>query len=487
MRLKLAMAAAALTVTIAAVAPASAQAQSEEAKPIDWAGKWTWAEFDAIAGVSDEQRKLLHSVPEAEAREALRLSAAMGTPESSQVVSSLMTLDGAALLPERFGPFARIARDLMKRPPADDAGIIRNAALAVEFREAMIAFRRPFFRSEFAGKPWPGGLKQRLEPSSWSFALNFAPAKTILGLLDKPVSVESAHAALTGKAFDALWDHRSQSFYTSPMTRDRYALAISIASSRSPALDFYRFLNPVGLLDLNDVTANRGRYEAVIETLAANEQSIAAEVQAKIGPFIPPGTKFDRTVYLLFADGADGWAANGIAGLDLEYFKDDYGRLLSTLSHETYHVAQDAAYEKRFAPKDEQEASAASLFRQGIESIFAEGSASYIAPPKQLSVADRNEMVTKGIALFDKLASATTADEAQQLVNDGTKSAGPFYWLGAEMSRVIVDAGGRAALAATLRSGGPCFFDAYFKALKKRPKEKPLFSADVAARVRAIQ
>jgi hypothetical protein len=54
--------------------------------------------------------------------------------------------------------------------------------------------------------------------------------------------------------------------------------------------------------------------------------------------------------------------------------------------------------------------------------------------------------------------------------------AGPFYWVGAEMSRVIVDELGKKKLASIIPYGGIAFIKAYFSAVKKSKIDKNMFN-----------
>ena len=175
---------------------------------------------------------------------------------------------------------------------------------------------------------------------------------------------------------------------------------------------------------------------------------------------------------LYFGDGADGWANDGVAAVDLEWFKDDVARLRATLVHESYHAAQAAV--RRARPVTPAEPPADGVLREALEALFAEGTATFVAPARAMPAAERAEAVRAGAALLDTVvtqlarARATGSGEALQGARDaisrGVSGAGPFYWLGAEMSAAIVAAHGPEALAATLPDGGPAFARAYLRA-----------------------
>jgi hypothetical protein len=461
--------------------------QAEEPPRFDFRGAWTWEQLAAIPGVDAAQVQALHSAPDHDAREAIRLAAGLDSPESAQIVAALMDLDGYAFYPAQVGPFHEVAMRFAQRPPRGDAGVVRNAALALELRTAIDRFRLPFFPAGFTHASWPATKPLRPVRYEWTFKLDVAPAKLMLDLLDKRTPADGAYAALGGPVFEGMYQHRSQSFYPAAMTRSRLAMTFGFVNAGTPVIDYYRFANPIGLLDLNEVSSHRQEYRAIVGTIAAHSSELTNTVQGMIGPYIPDGTKFDRTVNLLFGDGADGWVSGtGVAGLDLEFFKDDYPRLIDLLAHETYHVAQQAARRPETLASNGSH-DAAGIFGHALEDVFREGTATFVASPKKLDAAARAEAVSKGLDTLQRLAAEADPDKAQSLGNDGVRGAGPFYYLGAEMARVIVAKGGGKALAETLRCGGLCYFSAYFDAVRAQPHERMLFTPDFVRRVRALQ
>lgn len=221
------------------------------------------------------------------------------------------------------------------------------------------------------------------------------------------------------------------------------------------------------------------------------EGALLGDVAGRIAPYLPAGTRLERTVSLYFAEGADGWARDDVAAVDLEWFKDDYARLRTLLTHETFHAAQQAA--RRPAPPGAGAGSPAdSVLRGALEQLFEEGTANYVAPTRDLPAAERAAAARAGAALLDTVVAALaegTADgraAAQGAVQRGVAGAGPFYWLGAAMSAAIVDALGPRALAATLRDGGVAFAQSYLRAAARSRAAPRLLPSTVAAAVRRL-
>ena len=310
--------------------------------------------------------------------------------------------------------------------------------------------------------------------------LDFAPAESLLAIVGTPdVAPTQVAARLHGPAFDALIAHRNQSFYALPWTRELMAVNLARAASTLPVDRLYAFANPKGFLDYADVARHRARYRALLDTLHRREPALLGAVVARIAPFLPAGTQLDRTVSLFFADGADGWASDGVAAVDLEWFKDDHARLRGTLTHETFHAAQSAARRPSAGATTARD----SVLRGAMEALFSEGTANWIAPARAMSADERAAAVRTGAAQLDSLVDAAgTGDVARAwaLRDRGVAGAGPFYALGEAMTATIVEALGPRTLADVLPRGGVAFVKAYARAIARRATV-PLVSARVLA------
>jgi hypothetical protein len=175
--------------------------------------------------------------------------------------------------------------------------------------------------------------------------------------------------------------------------------------------------------------------------------------------------------------GIAGWATQATAGINLEHYKDDYERLLQTLTHETFH-----RFQLRVCPANPTVRGKARLFEdltrfpfpderdrkfyKVISYIFLEGTATFVAPshpPEDLEASRR-----RGIELLRECFAAIyehgDLGKADELVNEGLKSNGPFYWLGAHMAERLVTEYGSEGLGCSLEEGSPGFFAKYLSA-----------------------
>ena len=82
-----------------------------------------------------------------------------------------------------------------------------------------------------------------------------------------------------------------------------------------------------------------------------------------------------------------------------------------------------------------------------------------------------------GIGGIQKVIRQTKSKDLQ---NKGVASAGPFYWLGSAMTKVVIDELGEKRLASIIPNGGVTFFATYFEAVNKSNKSTNIFSEAVS-------
>ena len=479
----------------AAAAPALAQ------RAPDWSRRdWSWADLRAVPQADTARAAWLErNVPLDSARALFALVAELTQPEAAQLLPAFLYADASMLI----SPVARTWRDsLYRRPPAGDAGIVHVAYLAARMHRESIDSYRGAYAPEFTEHPFalppasvfPRNVSRRPRTDvTLDLSFDFAPAETLLAIVSTPdISVAEAHRRISTPAFDAMIRHRNQPFYPIAFTRELLAKNLAAAASTRPLERLYTHAMPGGLLHFADVARNRDRYRAQLDTLRAREQEIFAHVAREIAPFLPAGARVQRRVSFYFGDGADGWGSSGVVALDLEFYKSDWRRLIELLVHETFHAAQGAVgvADTRAAPA---RTAPDSALRLAFEYLFGEGTANFVSPARALGRAEADSIAGAGAALLARVHAATRDPAAydraavRELLNQGVSGGGAFYWLGAEMSRVIVETLGPAALAGTLRDGGVVFVKTYVRALERSRTAPRRFSPDLIATIRAIE
>jgi hypothetical protein len=467
----------------------------------DWSRRdWSWSALRAIPQADTARVGWLErNVPLDSARALLSLVAELSQPEAAQLLPAFLYADASMLV----SPVARTWRDsLYTRPPAGDAGIVHVAYLAARMHRESIDSYRGVYAPEFIERPFalppatafPRNVSRR--PRSdvvLDLSFDFAPAETLLAIVSTPdITVAEAHRRISTPAFDAMVRHRNQPFYPIAFTRELLAENLASAASTRPLERLYTYAMPGGLLHFADVARNRDRYRAQLDTLRAREREIFAHVAREVAPFLPAGARVQRRVSFYFGEGADGWGSSGVVALDLEFYKSDWRRLIELLVHETFHAAQGAV-RPQGARSTPATTAPDSALRLAFEYLLGEGTANFVSPARGLTRAEADSIAAAGAALLAQVHAATrdpaTYDRAavRDLLNRGVSGGGAFYWLGAEMSRVIVETLGAPALAATLRDGGVAFVKTYLRALDRSRSAPRRLSSELVATIRAIE
>ena len=417
------------------------------------------------------------------------LAASLSKPDAARILPAFTALD-------RSGYWNKALAPLTEPYPDGDAGTRELIARVGAVRAGILGHFAPsVWAAEFRGVPFTPSGQSPAGPapdlSRIVLTLDLAPAQAIVGLLaareqDQGRILARLRQPDVRPVFEALIRHRSQSFYGAPMSWELLAQNLALASSDAPLARLYAEAQPFAFLDFAEVRRNLPAYQALLRELETHKAALQAQTVAALQAYAPAGLAFSRQVSFLFCNGADGWADGEVAGIDLEYFKDDYARLATLLVHESYHVAQHAALVPPAAPAADPDRA---LWDEALDTLYGEGSATFVAPPKVLAPAQMQAMIGSAQSLLVDLERALFVEHdrkrAQNLVDEGSANAGPLYWLGREMSRVIVEDGGAAALGAVLPQGATGFVRAYQRAAARR-HGAALIPAPVARRVASL-
>jgi len=411
-----------------------------------------------------------------EIEEVFDLVSALSKPATAQMLVSYFYLDGSY----RKSEMKPYIDSLTVRPPDGDAGVIRVAYLASMLRKSLVEKGRAYkiYTFEFKGKSIEiPECKDDIINDKIDLSFDYEPAQVVLDILSKPdISYKEILPKLDLYQFDKLIKHRHASFYPNPLSKERFAICLEIAASTKPLDRLYKYMNPIGLLYFTDIETNLTQYKQQLKYIYEKEQAIFRYINASISPFLPSNAKFSRKVSFFYINNADGWVSGDVIAMDMNYIKDSYEKFLPLLTHETYHGGQNAVAIDDPIIREENVQSFVSI----INYLSKEGTATYVAPASKKSKLEREIAIKKGIALLDEVYSNTIinydAKKTVQLKNKGLMGGGPFYWVGAEMSRVIVDELGKEKLASIIPYGGITFIKAYFSAVKKSKTDKNMFS-----------
>ncbi len=448
--------------------------------------QFDWEKIKANPKLPQREAQWLNdSISVEERNKAIELVAALSQPASTQLMVGYAHLDGS------YTNFKKYLDSLSIRPPDGDAGIIRVAYLVAKLRTRLLAKKNKntMFRAAFKGETLtvPNFNRNDINPNI-QLSFDFQPARVLLDIIG---SEKSSYKEIAKKIslhqFDMLIRHHNQSFYETPLTKERLITCLQIANSKKPLDVLYRYMNPSGLLDFADVKDNLANYKKQLTDLKHNEQEITNYINARISPLLPTNTAFKRKISFFYVNDADGWQAEDVAAIDLNYYKDDYATILPTMVHETYHTGQSAVEIKDTIKRKENEQSLV----DAMNYLFLEGTASYVYPPAKKTQTEYEIAIAKAGKLLDSLYQYTIVkyneEKAQTIADDGIQGGGPFYYFGAEMTKTIVTNLGKEKLASIIPHGGITFFKTYLEAVEKSGSTKNLLSGEVTKFINSLK
>ena len=438
---------------------------------MSWADLLDWASSN---GWLDDVYSLQEKLPLDDARYLLRQLARIEPPDRIHQLTAYQRwqeeLGGGfhGMLPAQLA-------DAELPVPHDVPNCLRTAHLLADVRAANEAALRqvnPNYAMAFRGKAFPL-LEPKPHPEQWKLTLDLAGLRALLeALADDALTPARAREIASMVPFQEMLTHRRNLGYLPEPLIDTDGLATFIrhAASDDPLDRIWAWLSTQNLFDLADIARHRDDYERLIAQLASHAPAIEAHILGTIAPHAPEsmkGSEFRDRVSFAVGWGIAGWATARTAGINIEHFKDDYGKLLTTLAHESVHRWQlwigrpdgrrATSFEDltEFPFADERDRS----FYAILSYIMLEGTATFIAPSH--APEDRRASVERGVELLVEchraVYEAGDSDRADELVNEGLRSNGPFYWLGEALARAIAEADGPTTIGEMLQRGAPSF------------------------------
>ncbi|MBI9047366.1 MAG: hypothetical protein JEZ06_22960 [Anaerolineaceae bacterium] len=316
-------------------------------------------------------------------------------------------------------------------------------------------------------------------PPEWALELDLNGIDRLLETLQNgPLSREKALETAEYSAFQEMIKHRNNLGYISEPLINQETLTNFIlhAASRKPLDQIWMWLSPHNYFDLADICLNINRYKNLIEKISTNKKSIETCILQSFVPFIPEGFIFQDRISFAVGWGIAGWATANTGGINIEHFKDDFSKLMITLTHETFHRLQTKIYPR--SPESDPlmmdfdalvsfpfESKADQKFYEILTYIFLEGTAAYVAPshvPDNLekSILDGSDLLNR---IFSLIYEKNNFELSENLLNEGLRSNGPFYWLGANAARLLKEAYGSKFIGTCLENGSLFFFDRAFE------------------------
>ncbi|MEE9377471.1 MAG: hypothetical protein V3V33_05500 [Candidatus Lokiarchaeia archaeon] len=280
------------------------------------------------------------------------------------------------------------------------------------------------------------------------------------------------------------------------MNQENLKKLLNYIISDNPINKIWYWLNPWNFYNIADYKMNQQNYQDLIDYIEQHLDQILNTIDSRLRCFCPEDYYFSDTFALTFEWGIRGWVTNEMAGCNLEFFKNDLNSLIRTIIHEIYHRIQLNILSTQNRTKEDLSFNSIvkrdlgnlydNKFYETISYIYLEGSATYVGGSNEKI--SKTENILNGLnlikSIYEKLYKEKNIEEADELINSGMISNGPFYSLGNYMTSKIVEVYRRDECYHELLEGTISFFKKYNEAYNKDLLESDIwYGSKIADRI----
>jgi len=388
--------------------------------------------------------------------------------------------------------------------PLDFDNLIKTALYLAKIRSenyAVIAKSNFDYPLTFSNNKFPVLTNGNIIPNL-HLDLDFSVIQELLKFFNKK-EITSAEAQLlaSNKINTEMLRHRRELGYIPEPLPDSTDLARFIfhAASKEPLDQIWKWLNPWNDFCLSDLYLFQKKYQKLVNTLVSHSQDITNHILSRISLFLPDAIYYSDRVCFAVNWGVRSWATENTLGTNIVQFKDDYEKMLRTLTHETFHRVQlkicpvdssrniNKSFEglayHNFPEKEDRK------FYETLSYIMLEGTATYVGGVD--TKWEVKEKMLEGKGLLEQLVSEVykehNLENSEKLLNKGLRSNGPFYGLGYFMTKTIVKELGEKEIGRLLKGGCISFFEKYIEISDRGTYSKDLkFSHETVRKIKKI-
>lgn len=286
-----------------------------------------------------------------------------------------------------------------------------------------------------------------------------------------------ARKILSLKGTQGMIQHDSQ--FNEEMTSENFIKEITDPNAES---DEFGFIN---------IRRNLTSIQAAIQLFEDSLNVITRRVEEKLKLYSSPTNNEAIEVYFVLGGNSDGYTNDENAFfIEIQYYLDDVEGIISTVTHELYHIIQQRSFDSK-TEKLKLQAIFYPAFML-IENLYQEGSASYVGDPlsidqpKEYSIFiqkkyKRNILKLKeSFYLFESLLLQSIADPNEDLLYNigfGGQWDSPLYFVGYEMCLQLEQKNEEGTIKEYLSKSPTYFFMDYIDLYKSDPQIRYHFTA----------
>ena len=329
------------------------------------------------------------------------------------------------------------------------------------------AYPLKFFRQKYEQK------RKSTYPDTWKLKFDLSAVKETIDFIKNGTnSFQKAMSIAKLRSNQEMLEHRkSLEYLPEPKTTtENLAELLLKAQSKLPLDLIWKWLNPMNYFDFADLFTYLKEYEELINQIEFNKNAIKEEVLGTIYKYIKLNVEIDEVFAATIGFGINGWVTDNMFGVNIEYAKDDFNSLLGTIGHELFHRLQTKICSKSDKSATFDELVTGSFdnpednkFYEILSYIMLEGTGEVIKYELKGETFKNLELEAKeGIALlvqiFNEIYTNNNLEKADELLNKGLISTGPFYSLGKIITDSIIGRFTESYLGEVLREGTISFF-----------------------------
>jgi tetratricopeptide (TPR) repeat protein len=429
----------------------------------DWSSSWQWSQIEALPfqnplTIADLQ-KLSKNLPLDLAHILFMNLAKLDNLSDVRLVPDRIGIDRVTSNLQHCQP---ILNQIQNMAPRNDLDSLISSAYELATIRSQC---QNWFIPDVLNNPFPSVSLQK-SPPNININLDFHTARYIITCLTSPnITDADWKKLLHDPVIQHLLEQRGKAQLNSAQLQEW----LLRAANNDPLNRLYEWVYPQSYYDFGGVAVDYAIYSHLLDNLQAHAEEISSVAAHRLTVGIPADMNLKVNVQFLFAGDVDGWSTKNGLGIDLEHFGDNYLHLMSVISHECYHRAQNKAAIFRIT-LDKNDTDRA-FFDMLLSSIWTEGTASWIGNtwPQSPSESQLDKDFAAFHSVFDTLYIQHDLPSYRNQIESGLKMAGLLYRIGWHMTQFLQEHKGKTALADSLVLGPAYFFDQYVRFQDKAP------------------
>lgn len=318
--------------------------------------------------------------------------------------------------------------------------------------------------------------------------------------IDQDMTMEIATDIANHPSFRQMLKNRKEIGYIPkplPETED-LAKFIYTASNNDPISVIWKWLNPWNCFGFADLYLNASKYYEIGLKINANKEQFAANVQARIGKYLPKDYAYRDQIDLGVNWGVLTWSTDDQVGINIVQFKDDYSAIYRFASGQLFRKMQAQILRKEYGLQSEDNLQIKDIvgrrfgnvydkfFYEVLTQILLEGTTAYVlGKDKSWIIADGNKYGKDLLnQIFFSLYDQVNLKTVEYCESEGFGTNGPLVSIGYRITQDLVRKYGDNIIYETLKDNYLDFYLKYIEIEKEYSmRQTKLFDSKIIEKI----